>query len=157
MLISTIAQNATSVPSINPSTITPTPTYPSGPPPKIFPSSIRDVPRDDFECWKEFVSYTSISTRIHYAEESEKIKTTTILTTSLSTRIDTQYPAFPTPDTTLCDGWPRVTDKATPSWYGSVSTFHNVTSTWTWVFLAFKSITHILIQSPVSDQTNLLD
>ncbi|KAF2737491.1 hypothetical protein EJ04DRAFT_574653 [Polyplosphaeria fusca] len=126
--VTRIARQDVVVPSPTP-TSTP---YPSGDPPKIFPSRIRDLPEDDFDCWKSHVSYTSIYTAIDYAPESEKIIYT--FPYSVSSGVDLRTYAPPA-QTTLCDGIPRVTGKEygtyPPGLYTTV-TDYNVTSVSTW-------------------------
>jgi hypothetical protein len=130
------------------------PPYPSGEPPKIFPSRIRDLPEDDFECWKSYVSYTSISTAIDYAAESEKIRRT--LPYSVTSYEDWYSSYYPPAETTLCDGRPRVTDKATPTWYDHYTTVTNFsqTSVSTWVSMGNRCL-QLSQQMKVSHTSNL--
>ncbi|KAF2020259.1 hypothetical protein BU24DRAFT_490046 [Aaosphaeria arxii CBS 175.79] len=114
------------------SSTTPTPTYPSGSPPEIFPTPIDDVPEEAFSCWESHVSWTSFSTVQHYADETDKsyVTHTTTETTSLVTHVS----YVPSPDTTLCDSEPRVTGRQTPTGY-DVSTTVVLDMTWseTWL------------------------
>ncbi|KAF2792680.1 hypothetical protein K505DRAFT_362687 [Melanomma pulvis-pyrius CBS 109.77] len=130
------ARNETSTfPDNLSSTTTPTPTYPSGDPPAIFPSRITDIPEDAFDCWNSHLSYTSLTTSIKYADETDKTVSTRYEVTS-QTLYGWYTELIPKWDTTLCDGFPRKTDRQTPTgWYPITGTGTVTTETYieTWM------------------------
>lgn len=102
----------------SPLTTSPTPTIGLFSLPDAFPTPITDIPSADFSCWTSHVSWSLLSSSIYYAPEASK---TLVTFSSLVTTIVGDYTIFrPPPDTTLCDGYPRVTGRATPT--GSAAT-----------------------------------
>ncbi|KAF2119643.1 hypothetical protein BDV96DRAFT_642659 [Lophiotrema nucula] len=100
-----------------------TPTYPSGPPPEIFPSRIPDIPEDDFECWTSQISWSSLSTQIQYADETEYRQFKRTLRSYTTSSYLSQATFGPEPDKILCDGYKRVTGQATPTRTDIYTTF----------------------------------
>lgn len=98
----------------------------------IFPSSFPMLPSTDFSCWTSHVSFALRSSSIYYADEKDKLKFT--YTDSTYTNYGDYTITRPSPQTTLCDGSPRVTGPATPTGSATLIT-QTIKTTWTstWV------------------------
>ena len=100
----------------------------------IVPSANTDLPPTDFSCWTSHVAWSVSSKSIVQGKESDKTKVT--LTSMITTQIGDYTASHPTAQTTLCDGYPRVTGNETPTGSAPTSVV-TLSSTWvsTWVLL----------------------
>jgi hypothetical protein len=79
----------------------------------IFPTPLSGVPSSDFSCWTSHASWSLHTSLVRNAAESDKIKVT--ISPLVTTKTGDYVIYRPPPDTTLCDGIPRVTGSQTPT------------------------------------------
>ncbi|KAF4630343.1 hypothetical protein G7Y89_g7804 [Cudoniella acicularis] len=100
-------------------------------PPPILPGSYDGIDDDDLDCWRAYLSYTSRSTAIDYAQSDDFVwKRTWVIPTSYASdwSTSTSYP----PVTVLCDGKPRAVGSRSFTSFETTQTFYNITTATTY-------------------------